>query len=113
MFKQKPQEDRDSPKAAAGGKGSLLRRRWKLLAVCALCSMLAAPASASGSNAAVQTAVVLGGLASGQTASLEGPFVAGESTQLPFEPAAVYRNDEAAAVRRLLLQREHTHRVDL
>ena len=33
MFKQKPQEDRDSPKAAAGGKGSLLRRRWKLLAV--------------------------------------------------------------------------------
>ncbi|WP_204245661.1 hypothetical protein [Faecalibacterium sp. An58] len=101
MFKQKPQEDRDSPKAAAGGKGSLLRRRWKLLAVCALCSMLAAPASASGSNAAVQTAVVLGGLASGQTASLEGPFVAGESTQLPFEPAAVYRNDEAAASTRL------------
>ena len=72
-----------------------------LLAVCALCSMLAAPASASGSNAAVQTAVVLGGLASGQTASLEGPFVAGESTQLPFEPAAVYRNDEAAASARL------------
>ena len=32
---------------------------------------------------------------------LEGPFVAGESTQLPFEPAAVYRNDEAAASARL------------
>ena len=33
--------------------------------------------------------------------NLEGPFVAGESTQLPFEPAAVYRNDEAAASARL------------
>ena len=28
---------------------------------------------------------------------VEGPFVADGSTQLPFEPAAVYRNDEAAA----------------
>ena len=55
MFKQKPQEDRDSPKAAAGGKGSLLRRRWKLLAVggCVLVAagvlaarQLAAPAAA-------------------------------------------------------------------
>ena len=55
MFKQKPQEDRDSPKAAAGGKGSLLRRRWKLLAVggCVLAAagvlaarQLAAPAAA-------------------------------------------------------------------
>lgn len=33
--------------------------------------------------------------------NLEGPFVAGESTRLPFEPAAVYRNDEAAASARL------------
>lgn len=55
MFKQKPQEDRDSPKAAAGGKGSLLRRRWKLLTVggCVLAAagvlaarQLAAPAAA-------------------------------------------------------------------
>ena len=55
MFKQKPQEDRDSPKAAAGGKGRLLRRRWKLLAVggCVLVAagvlaarQLAAPAAA-------------------------------------------------------------------
>ena len=53
-----------------------------LLAVCALCSMLAAPASASGSNAAVQTAVVLGGLASGQTASLEGTLTRGQLAQL-------------------------------
>ena len=27
--------------------------------------------------------------------SLEGPFVAGENTQLPFEPATIYRNDTA------------------
>lgn len=53
-----------------------------LLAVCALCSMLAAPASASGSNAAVQTAVVLGGLASGQTASLERTLTRGQLAQL-------------------------------
>ena len=29
--------------------------------------------------------------------AVEGPFVADGDTQLPFEPAAVYRNDEAAA----------------
>ena len=29
--------------------------------------------------------------------SLEGPFVAGENTQLPFAPAVVYRNDTASA----------------
>ena len=35
-----------------------------LLAVCVACAMLILPASASGSNTAVQTAVTLGGLTS-------------------------------------------------
>ena len=39
-----------------------------LLAVCIACTMLAAPASAGGSNTAVQAAVMLGGLDSGQDA---------------------------------------------
>ena len=38
-----------------------------LLAVCVACSMLILPASASGSNTAVQTAVTLGGLTRRQT----------------------------------------------
>ena len=40
-----------------------------LLAVCVAVSMLVLPASAVGSNAAVQTATALGGLTAGQVAS--------------------------------------------
>ena len=39
-----------------------------LLAVCIACTMLVMPASAGGSNTAVQAAVMLGGLDSGQDA---------------------------------------------
>ena len=41
-----------------------------LLAVCVAVSMLVLPASAVGSNAAVQTATALGGLTAEQSASL-------------------------------------------
>ena len=41
-----------------------------LLAVCVAVSMLVLPASAVGSNAAVQTATALGGLTAGQAGSL-------------------------------------------
>ena len=53
-----------------------------LLAVCVACSMLILPASASGSNTAVQTAVTLGGLTSDQTANLAAPLTRGELTKL-------------------------------
>ena len=53
-----------------------------LLAVCVACSMLILPASASGSNTAVQTAVTLGGLTSDQTASLAAPLTRGQLTKL-------------------------------
>ena len=53
-----------------------------LLAVCVACSMLILPASASGSNTAVQTAVTLGGLTSDQTANLAAPFTRGALTKL-------------------------------
>ena len=53
-----------------------------LLAVCVACSMLILPASASGSNTAVQTAVTLGGLTSDQTASLAAPLTRGALTKL-------------------------------
>ena len=53
-----------------------------LLAVCVACSMLILPASASGSNTAVQTAVTLGGLTSGQTANLAPPPSRGALTKL-------------------------------
>ena len=53
-----------------------------LLAVCVACSMLILPASASGSNTAVQTAVTLGGLTSDQTANLAAPLTRGQLTKL-------------------------------
>ena len=53
-----------------------------LLAVCVACSMLILPASASGSNTAVQTAVTLGGLNSDQTANLAAPLTRGALTKL-------------------------------
>ena len=53
-----------------------------LLAVCVACSMLILPASASGSNTAVQTAVTLGGLTSDQTANLATPLTRGALTKL-------------------------------
>ena len=53
-----------------------------LLAVCVACSMLILPASASGSNTAVQTAVTLGGLTSDQTANLVAPLTRGALTKL-------------------------------
>ena len=53
-----------------------------LLAVCVACSMLILPASANGSNTAVQTAVTLGGLTSDQTANLAAPLTRGALTKL-------------------------------
>ena len=53
-----------------------------LLAVCVACSMLILPASASGSNTAVQTAVTLSGLTSDQTANLAAPLTRGALTKL-------------------------------
>ena len=53
-----------------------------LLAVCVACSMLILPASASGSNTAVQTAVTMGGLTSDQTANLAAPLTRGALTKL-------------------------------
>ena len=53
-----------------------------LLAVCVACSMLILPASASGSNTAVQTAVTLGGLTSDQTANLAAPLTRGALSKL-------------------------------
>ena len=53
-----------------------------LLAVCVACSMLILPASASGSNTAVQTAVTLGGLTSDQTPNLAAPLTRGALTKL-------------------------------
>ena len=53
-----------------------------LLALCVLGSMLAAPASASGSNTAVQTALVLGGLSEEQAADSETPLTRGQLARL-------------------------------
>ena len=53
-----------------------------LLAVCIACSMLMLPASAASSNAAVQTAVTLGGLTNEQTASLSSPLTRGQLAKL-------------------------------
>ena len=48
-----------------------MRKRFcaLLLALCLACTMLVIPASASGSNTAVQTAMILGGLTSDQAAN--------------------------------------------
>lgn len=53
-----------------------------LLAACIACSLLVVPASAASSNAAVQTAVTLGGLTSEQAASLSAPLTRGQLAKL-------------------------------
>lgn len=53
-----------------------------LLAVCVAASMLVLPASAAGSNAAVQAAVALGGMSSEQAAAPDSPLTRGELARL-------------------------------
>ena len=53
-----------------------------LLALCIACSLLVVPATAAGSNTAVQTAVTLGGLTSDQTANLAAPLTRGQLARL-------------------------------
>ena len=53
-----------------------------LLAVCVAVSMLVLPASAGGSNAAVQTATALGGLTAEQAGSLGAPLTRGQAARL-------------------------------
>lgn len=53
-----------------------------LLAVCLACTMLVIPASASGYNTAVQTALILGGLTSDQAANPETSLTRGQLAQL-------------------------------
>ena len=66
-----------------------------LAAVCLACTMLAAPASASSANTAVQAAVMLGGLEAEQTAALNVPLTRGRLARLlvAFSP---YRESAAA-----------------
>ena len=52
-----------------------------LLAVCVAVSMLVLPASAVGSNAAVQTATALGGLTAEQAGSLGAPLTRGQAAR--------------------------------
>ena len=65
------------------------------LAVCIACSLLVVPASAAGSNAAVQTAVTLGGLTSEQTAALNTPLTRGQLAKL-LTAFSVYRESAAS-----------------
>ena len=65
------------------------------LAVCIACSLLVVPASAVGSNAAVQTAVTLGGLTSEQTAALNTPLTRGQLAKL-LTAFSVYRESAAS-----------------
>ena len=53
-----------------------------LLAVCAAFSLLAMPAAASGSNAAVQTAITLGALDPDQAANLAAPLTRGQFARM-------------------------------
>lgn len=53
-----------------------------LLAVCIACSMLVVPANAAASNAAVQTAVTLGGLTSEQASALGTALTRGQLAKL-------------------------------
>ena len=66
-----------------------------LLAACIACSLLVVPASAAGSNAAVQTAVTLGGLTSEQTAALNTPLTRGQLAKLLVAYSA-YRESAAS-----------------
>ena len=58
------------------------KRLCSLLAVCLACTMLVIPASASGYNTAVQTALILGGLTSDQAANPETSLTRGQLAQL-------------------------------
>lgn len=66
-----------------------------LLAVCIACAMLVMPASATSANTAVQTAVMLGGLTSEQTAGLNAALTRGQLARLlvAFSP---YRESAAS-----------------
>ena len=66
-----------------------------LLAVCVAVSMLVLPASAVGSNAAVQTATALGGLTAGQAGSLGAPLTRGQAARL-LTAFSAYRDTAAA-----------------
>ena len=66
-----------------------------LLAVCVAVSMLVLPASAVGSNAAVQTATALGGLPAEQSASLGVPLTRGQAARL-LTAFSAYRDTAAA-----------------
>ena len=61
-----------------------MRKRFcaLLLALCLACTMLVIPASASGSNTAVQTAMILGGLTSDQAANPDTALTRGQLARL-------------------------------
>ena len=69
-----------------------------LLAVCVAVSMLVLPASAVGSNAAVQTATALGGLTAEQAGSLGAPRTRGQAARLltAFSASAIPPRHRAA-----------------
>ena len=66
-----------------------------LLSFCILISGMAVPAFAGGQNAAVQTAVALGGLSADQTAELSAPLTRGQLAQL-LTGFSSYRESAAA-----------------
>jgi len=66
-----------------------------LLAVSIAVSMLVMPASAAGSNAAVQAAVALGGMSTEQSAQLDSPLTRGQLAQL-LTAFSFYRESIAA-----------------
>ena len=66
-----------------------------LLAVCVAVSMLVLPASAVGSNAAVQTATALGGLTAEQAGSLGAPLTRGQAARL-LTAVSAYRDTTTA-----------------
>lgn len=65
-----------------------------LLAVSIACSMLVVPANAAASNAAVQTAVTLGGLTSEQASALSTALTRGQLAKL-LVAFSVYRESAA------------------
>ena len=66
-----------------------------LLSFCILISGLAVPAFADGQNAAIQTAVALGGLSADQTSELSSPLTRGQLAQL-LTGFSAYRESAAA-----------------
>ena len=72
-----------------------------LLAVSIACSMLVVPANAAASNAAVQTAVTLGGLTSEQASALSTALTRGQlaaETNMPPISALPSSRDGSAAI---------------